>query len=68
MNNPKWWNWFVCTTPVLVCPAQIQSNGEVSSVNPKAIVQQVGGNPDGGTAKFRVQYKCDYSFTPIAQP
>jgi len=57
-------NWFVCGTPVIKCPAQLQSNGKYASVTPKAIVKMVGGNPDGGEARFHVQYKCDYSFTP----
>jgi hypothetical protein len=60
-------NWFVCGTPVIKCPAQLQNNGKYASVTPKAIVKTVGGNPDGGEVRFHVQYKCDYSFTPIPE-
>jgi len=66
-GSTKWTDWYVCGTPVLVCPKQTQANGLVSGVHPKAIVQLTGGNPDGGTVKFRVQYKCDYSFTPTPE-
>jgi len=62
-----WTDWYVCTTPVLVCPAQLQSNGKYSSVQPKAIVQQTGGDPDGGTVQFKVQYKCDYFWTALPE-
>src|SRR6056297_3990300 len=61
-----WTDWYVCTTPVITCPTQLQDNGHKSSVHPKAIVQQTGGNPDGGTVKFRIQYQCDYSW--VATP
>ena len=60
-------NWFVCGTPIIRCPAQMQSNGQYASVTPKAIVKTVGGNPDGGEVRFHIQYKCDYSFTPIPE-
>lgn len=60
-----WTDWYVCGTPVIQCPAQMQGNGRYSGITPKAVVQLVGGNPDGGSASFRVQYKCDYSYTPI---
>jgi hypothetical protein len=41
----------------------MQKNGLKAYVTPKAIVQMIGGSPDsGGPQKFRVQYKCDYSF------
>ena len=63
-SSNKWTDWYVCSTPVLVCPKQTQANGKASSVHPKAIVQMIGGNPDGGAVKFRVQYKCDYGYTP----
>jgi len=71
VNNAQagpWTDWWVCSTPVLVCPAQLQTNGLYSGINPQAIVQTIGGNPDGGTIKFRVQYKCNYSWTPNATP
>lgn len=59
-------NWYVCSTPVITCPSYTQSNGLKANVTPKAIVQMIGGNPDsGGPQKFRVQYKCDYSFNNI---
>ena len=66
-NHLKFTEWYVCTTPVIVCPKQIQDNGLVASVHPQAIVQQTGGDPDGGTVKFRVQYKCNYSYIPIPE-
>ena len=66
-NHIKFTEWYVCTTPVIVCPKQVQDNGLVASVHPQAIVQQTGGNPDGGTVKFRVQYKCDYSYTSLPE-
>ena len=52
-------DWFVCSTPVLSCPKQIV-DGKAATVTPQVVLQQVGGNPDGGTVKFRIQYKCDY--------
>lgn len=64
---PGWTDWYVCSTGVIVCPTQIQSNGLKSGVTPKAVVQITGGNPDGGTVKFRVQYKCDYSWTALPE-
>ncbi len=57
-----WTDWYVCSTPVLTCPAQRQKNGRYSYVQPKAIVQVIGGDPDGGKVSFRVQYKCDYGW------
>lgn len=56
-------DWYVCSTPVITCPSYTQKNGLKAHVTPKAIVQMIGGSPDsGGPQKFRVQYKCDYSF------
>ena len=65
-GGSQWTDWYVCGTPRIVCPAQRQSNGLYSSVKAKAIVTQVGGDPDGGQISFHVQYKCDYSYS--AQP
>lgn len=62
-----WTDWYVCSTPVIQCPTQQQDNGLKSAVHPQAIVQVTGGNPDGGTVKFRVQYKCDYSYTVLPE-
>ena len=67
MGHPSTWtDWYVCSTPVLTCPTQVQDNGLKSAINVKAIIQTVGGDPDGGTTSFRVQYVCDYGYT--AQP
>ena len=66
-NPSTWTDWYVCSTPVLTCPTQVQDNGLKSGVHPKVVVQTVGGDPDGGTVKFRVQYKCDYSYTALPQ-
>ncbi|MEL6409114.1 MAG: hypothetical protein AAFS08_12500 [Pseudomonadota bacterium] len=63
VSGDKWTDYYVCSTPVLQCPKQPQKNGLISSVHPKVVVQTVGGDPDGGTVKFRVQYKCDYGYT-----
>lgn len=62
-----WTDWYVCSTPILTCPTQIQDNGLKSGVHPKVVVQTVGGDPDGGTVKFRVQYKCDYSYNALPE-
>ena len=67
MNNPPWTNWYVCSTQVLTCPLQPQSNGLYSGIHVQAIVQMVGGDPDSGTSKFRIQYKCDYSWTALPE-
>jgi len=66
-NGNKFTDWFVCTTPVIVCPKQIDKNGNWADISPQAIVQQIGGNPDGGDVKFRVQYKCSYTPKYIPQ-
>ncbi|MGH1439646.1 MAG: hypothetical protein ACRBBR_06020 [Cellvibrionaceae bacterium] len=58
-------DWYVCSTPVLTCPSYTQKNGKKAHVTPKAIVQMIGANPDGGAQKFRVQYKCDYSHNAV---
>ncbi|VAW72029.1 hypothetical protein MNBD_GAMMA12-3016 [hydrothermal vent metagenome] len=57
--------WYVCGTPVIQCPSYMQSNGKWANVTPKVVIQMIGSNPDGGTQKFRVQYKCDYSFNAV---
>lgn len=63
----KWTDWYVCTTPVISCPKQIQqANGKTSTVHPTVILQTIGGNPDGGQISFRIQYKCDYGW--VADP
>lgn len=61
-------DWYVCSTPVIQCPSYVQSNGQKAHVKPKAIVQMIGANPDGGAQKFRVQYKCEYDFNPVPVP
>lgn len=63
----QWTKNYVCTTPVISCPKQPQNNGKYSYVHPKAIVQTVGGDPDGGEVHFRVQYKCVYSWNVIPE-
>jgi hypothetical protein len=60
--------WYVCSTPIIQCPSYVQKNGKKAYVKPKAIVQLIGANPDGGTQKFRVQYKCEYSFNAWPVP
>lgn len=61
-------DWYVCSTPVISCPSYTQKNGLKAHVTPKAIVQLIGGSPDsGGPQKFRVQYKCDYSFNALPE-
>lgn len=61
--NIGWTDWYVCSTPVIVCPKQVQKDdGRISHVTPKVLIQQTGGDPDGGTVSFRVQYQCDYSY------
>ncbi len=64
-SPPSWTDWYVCSTGVITCPTQVQDNGLKSGIAPKAIIQIVGGDPDGGTVKFRVQYMCDYSYTAL---
>ena len=64
-SDSKWTDWFVCTTPVISCPKQLQNNGQYSHVSPKVVIQQTGGNPDSSSVKFRVQYKCDYSWRSV---
>ncbi len=67
-KNNGWVDWYVCSTPVIQCPKQLQSNGKYSSVKPKVVIQQIGGDPDAPEAKFRVQYQCDYQAVPIPIP
>ncbi len=61
----RWTDWFVCSTPVIYCPKQMQDNGLYSTVAASAILQLIG-DPDSPSVSFRVQYKCDYgqSFLP----
>ena len=61
-------DWYVCSTPVLTCPSYTQKNGLKAHVTPKAIVKMIGASPDGGgPQKFKVQYKCDYSYNPLPE-
>ena len=60
--------WYVCTTPVIQCPSYTQRNGKKAHVKPKVVIQLIGANPDGGKQKFRIQYKCEYSFNAVPVP
>lgn len=60
----QWTDWYVCGTPTIKCPAQIQANGRYSHVRAIATVKP-NGNPDSHATTFSVQYKCDYSFNHI---
>ena len=66
MKKPTGTDWFVCSTPVITCPVQ-HMDGKRAGVNAQAIIQETGGDPDGGTIKFRVQYMCDYTapYVPV---
>jgi hypothetical protein len=66
-NNGKWIDEFVCTTQVITCPKQSQPNGKTSTVQPLVVIQKTKIDPDGGQVKFRVQYKCDYSYFIIPE-
>ena len=67
-NGDGTMDWYVCSTPVISCPSYTQKNGLKAHVTPSAIVQLIGGSPDsGGPQKFRVQYKCDYSFNALPE-
>jgi hypothetical protein len=66
-DSGKWTDEFVCTTQVITCPKQSQPNGKTSTVHPLVVIQKTKIDPDGGQVKFRVQYKCDYSYFVIPE-
>lgn len=59
----KWVDEFVCSTQTITCPKQTLPGGKVATVQPKVAIQTSFVDPDGGTVKFKVQYKCDYSYS-----
>lgn len=66
-DTGKWTDEFVCTTQIITCPKQTQSNGKASTVQPLVVIQKTNIDPDGGQVKFRIQYKCNYSYTVIPE-
>ena len=67
IKSQEFTDWYVCSTNIIQCPKQPQVNGSTASVTPTPALQQIGAGPDGGNAKFRVQYRCGYDYTPIME-